>query len=637
MIEFFRKLFDTSDFPARWHCGYWTDGHGWLHIISDVAIFGAYAAIPISIATFVLTKRRDIVFPKLYWLFATFILSCGLTHLVEATIFWHPWYRFSGVMKLLTAVVSWTTVFALIKILPSALNLPGIARLNDQLVAEINERKASEAAQRNASARLALAMEHSDLGDWSWEASTNHCTFSRRAAEILGLPQGQPQSRDTLRTHIHPEDRERSRVLVEDSISTRQSYSNEYRVIRPRDGHLVWVSAKGRGIYDARGSITSIIGTIADVTERKMLDQERERLLANESEARAEAERANRIKDEFLATLSHELRTPLNAILGWATMLRAEGVQSAELDTGLAVIERNTLLQSQLIDDLLDMSRIISGKIILDSKRIDLHQIALQSVTTVKLLADEKGVALLPPAQTSPIYVEGDGVRIQQIIWNLLTNAVKFTPSGGAIKVSLLCGQDHAELSITDTGSGISPEFLPHAFDRFRQSDSSTTRKHGGLGLGLSIVKTLTELHGGTVQASSPGLGKGCTFKVVLPLSQTKSATNGGELFAPASVSPPSSADLTGTQILVVDDAQDSLDLMTHILQGRGARVTAVKSASAALDQLEHCLFHVMVSDIGMPEMDGFDLITQARQRDGEHGGHIPAIAVTAFARPEDR
>lgn len=636
MIEQLRQLFDTSGFPARWHCGDWSDLHGWLHILSDLAIFGAYAAIPTSIAWFVSAKGREIAFPKLYWLFACFILSCGLTHLIEATIFWHPWYRFSGLMKVVTAVVSWSTVIALIKILPTAMNLPGMVRLNNDLIKEVADRKASEAALQESTIRLALALEHSQLGDWSWDAASNTITFSRRAAEILGVSSDTRHTRESLRTDIHPDDREPARIAVDEAIHNRTNYDLEYRVIRPNDGREIWVHAKGRGVYDSQGNILSVVGTLGDATGRKHRDREREELLVKEREARAEADRANRIKDEFLATLSHELRNPLNAILGWASILRADSSNREELSTGLDVIERNTQLQAKLIADLLDMSRILSGKVHLDFKPTNLLSLAKEAVETIRIMAEEKDVTVIAPADAPPVVVNGDSARLQQIIWNLLTNGVKFTPPGGRVEVTIICGQDRAELVVTDSGAGIDPLFLPHVFDRFRQGDATSTRKFGGLGLGLSIVKHLTEMHHGTVQVFSSGVGQGSTFKITLPLFLPTSES-AGELFADPSAAFEESVDLTGTSVLVVDDVPDNLELMARVLRNRGATVTATLSAAEALQTLQAQIYHVLVSDIAMPEMDGFDLIAAARRLDAEHCGHIPAIALTAFARQEDR
>lgn len=639
MIDFLLKLLDTKGFPPRWECGNWTDGHGWLHILSDIAIFGAYAAIPISITAYIIAKKQEIAFRGIYWLFAAFILSCGFTHLIDATLFWNPWYRLSGLMKLITAVVSWTTVIALIRVLPVAMRLPGTARLAEQLTLEVEERKKSEAELRHSSTRLALAMEHSRLADWSWNAETDLCTFSRRAAEMSGLWPLTHETWENLLTRIHPEDRNLAREALREAILKQADYDDEFRIRLPT-GSEAWISLKGRAEYDASGRVTGVVGTLANITERKRFETERESLLASESEARNTAERANLMKDEFLATLSHELRTPLNAILGWSHMLRSDHSNEEELKTGLEVIERNTLAQARLIEDLLDMSRIISGKIRLDVQPTDLSRIIQAAMDSVRPSAESRKIRLtcvLDPL-TSP--VRGDPSRLQQIIWNLLTNSIKFTSPGGKVEVALERVNSHIELSVSDTGVGIEPDLLPYVFDRFRQGDASSTRQHGGLGLGLAIVKNLTEMHGGSVQAKSAGVGKGATFRISLPLPaahpeeevRAHPSTPGG--LAPQEAERP---DLTGADVLIVDDEPDCLDVLRLILEKRGAQVTTASSATAALELLKNQTFHALVSDIGMPVMDGYAFISTLRQWPADQGGHLPAIALTAFARSDDR
>jgi PAS domain S-box-containing protein len=640
MFDFFLKLLDTSGFPPRWTCGTsWTDGHGWLHILSDIAIFGAYAAIPVSITAYIIAKKQEIAFRGIYWLFAGFILSCGFTHLIDATLFWHPWYRLSGLMKFITAVISWTTVIALIRVLPVAMRLPGTARLAEQLTEEVEERKRSEAELRHSSTRLSLAMEHSRLADWSWNAQNDLCTFSRRAAEMCGL---WPQTQETweqMLTRIHPDDRNDAREAMREAIMKHTDYDDEFRIVDAQDA-AVWISLKGRAEYDDRGRVTGVIGTLANISDKKSFETERDTLLTRESEARNIAERANRMKDEFLATLSHELRTPLNAILGWSHMLRTDHTDEEELKTGLEVIERNTQAQARLIEDLLDMSRIISGKIRLDVQPTDLARTIQAALESVRPSAESRNIRLtcvLDPL-TSP--VRGDPARLQQIIWNLLTNAIKFTSSGGKVEVALERVNSHVEISVSDTGVGIEPDLLPFVFDRFRQGDASTTRQHGGLGLGLAIVKNLTEMHGGTVQAKSAGVGKGSTFRIALPLPAAHPEEHDRAHPATSEINPPEEIqrpDLTGAEILIVDDEPDCLDIVRLILEKQGASVTAASSGAAALELLQTRTFHALVSDIGMPEMDGYTFIAALRRLPSHQGGQLPAIALTAFARTEDR
>ncbi|MEO7934153.1 MAG: ATP-binding protein [Chthoniobacterales bacterium] len=641
MEEFFRKLFDTTDFPARWHCGNWSDFLGWLYILSDLAIFAAYVAIPLAIVFFIFVRRQKIVFPTLYWFFAAFILSCGLTHLIDATIFWHPWYRLSALVKFITALASWSTVILILRSLPHALALPGAALLNNQLKREIEERKRAATALQASTTQLKLAMEHSRLGDWSWNPATDLTVFSERGCEIFGLPPGKIETWANILTKLHPDDRERAVLAVQTAVEQHGDYDIEYRVLHD-GGREAWVSARGRAEYDSDGKVTVMLGTVQDITERKLIEHERERLLAGERHARSEAERAGLMKDEFLATLSHELRTPLNAILGWTHLLKNE-TDEEQRQQGLAVIERNTRVQSQLVDDLLDMNKIITGKIGLVVQRIHLRDVIQAALDSVRLSAQPKNITFEAHLDANAHLVMGDPSRLQQIIWNLLTNAIKFTPVDGRVEIRLENAGDSVEISVTDSGAGISPEFLPHVFDRFRQADSSITRKHGGLGLGLAIVKNLAEIHGGSVSAESAGDGLGSTFRLRLPAaSEETSRTSMSELASSPLVEPVAAlprpwAGLDRTRVLLVENDADSLALLTQVLKKEGATVHATGSGAEALAELEKRSFDLIISDIGMPEMDGFALIEKLRRWPATKNGAIPAIALTAFARPEDR
>jgi signal transduction histidine kinase len=359
------------------------------------------------------------------------------------------------------------------------------------------------------------------------------------------------------------------------------------------------------------------------------------------SRANEELEEANRIKDEFLATLSHELRTPLNAMLGWAQVLRSGKVDAPTTDRALEAIERNARAQAQLISDLLDVSRIITGKLRLELRPVELPRILDAALDSVRPAAEAKGIQLrVTPGQVSGPFA-GDPDRLQQVFWNLLSNAIKFTPQGGSVEARLRHTQEGmAELAVSDTGIGIQPDFLPYVFDRFRQAEGSTTRHHGGLGLGLSIVRHLVELHGGTVAVESPGEGQGSTFIVRLPVrlgaesarverragepDPVRSLVNDRELLA-------------GLSVLVLDDEADTRDLLATVLEQHGARVTAVPSVPEVLDALDRERFDVLLSDIGMPGEDGYSLIRKVRARGADRGGSLPAAALTAYARAEDR
>ncbi len=370
--------------------------------------------------------------------------------------------------------------------------------------------------------------------------------------------------------------------------------------------------------------------------------QEREQLLESERFARGEAERAGRIKDEFLATLSHELRTPLNAVLGWTRVLRKNQHVPEEISNGLAVIERNARSQAQIIGDLLDMSSIISGKVRLDMQPLELDAIVESTIETVRPAAEAKAIRVVFVPATGISAMRGDAGRLQQVLWNLLANAVKFTPQGGSVTIALSHGDSQVAVEITDDGEGMDPLFLPQIFDRFRQADASSSRRHGGLGLGLSIVRQLTELHGGNVSAYSAGPGKGSTFRLVFPVAASditplEASGHWRTLEQPMEPSQDKApVELTGVKILVVDDEADSRALVERLLQDCGATVVTAGSAEEAILVLLREVPHVIVSDIGMPGTDGYTLMRQIRALHDASAG-VPAIALTAYVRSEDQ
>jgi signal transduction histidine kinase/ActR/RegA family two-component response regulator len=379
---------------------------------------------------------------------------------------------------------------------------------------------------------------------------------------------------------------------------------------------------------------------IRDISQRKRVEEENRLLLESCQAAHAEADTANDVKDAFLATLSHELRTPLTSILGWSKLLADGNLDDEASKRALATIVRNARAQRQLIDDLLDISRIITGKLRLDVQPVELAPMINAIVDSVRPAADARNIHLQTVFALRTGLVNGDPDRLQQIIWNLLTNAIKFTPQSGHVQVRLDRIASHVEITVNDTGQGIAPDLLPYVFDRFRQLDSTSTRSHGGLGLGLSIVRQLVELHGGTVKAESPGPGKGATFKVILPLVSVQHEPNDVERTSslpwskPLSDRQPSLADL---RVLVVDDEPDARELIEEVLKGHGAAVVSVGSAVEALAEMERQRFNVLISDIAMPLMDGNALIEKVRQLPRERGGRIPAAALTAYAGAEDR
>jgi len=372
------------------------------------------------------------------------------------------------------------------------------------------------------------------------------------------------------------------------------------------------------------------ISTVCEeITDRKLVEEERDRLLKLEQAARAEAERANRIKDEFLAVLSHELRSPLNPILGWAKLLQTRKFDEIKTAEALATIERNAKLQTQLIDDLLDIAKILRGKLSMDTAPVNLAFVIESAIDTVSTAAFAKSI-VLHPVLSNIGQVSGDSNRLQQIVWNLLSNAIKFTPKEGRVEIQLQRVDDQAYIIVSDTGIGINPGFLPHIFESFRQEDVSITRKYGGLGLGLAIVRQLVEAHGGIITADSPGEGLGATFTVCLPLLNVEPEIKQTDDL------PQEALDLTGIRVLAVDDDPDARDLLTVLLAQYGAEVLTVASAAEVLANLQSFQPDVLVSDIGMPEVDGYSLIQQIRTLTPEKGGQIPAIALTAYARVDD-
>lgn len=417
-----------------------------------------------------------------------------------------------------------------------------------------------------------------------------------------------------------------------------------------KDGTEFYVEWNITPIRNVNQQITHFVAIQRNISDRKLLEEEREQLLAQEHSARNQAEAANRTKDEFLATLSHELRTPLTPILGWSKVLQTKKLPQAKLQEALATIEQNAKRQAQLVDDLLDLSRIVQGKLHLDLTEVNLIAPIAAALETVRLAADAKSISISTQLDATGAIVLGDAGRIQQIIWNLLTNAIKFTPTGGKVEVRLegireqgLGAREQptpnsqsptpnssiARLTVSDTGKGIHPDFLPYVFDRFRQEDSSITRQFGGLGLGLSLVRQLVEAHGGTIAADSLGLGKGSTFTVRLPL------------IAPSidpTPEPPVDLklNLQNLRVLIVEDEPSTLQFLAFLLEHEGAIVTAVPSGQTALEQLQRSPFDLLVSDIAMQEMDGYRLIEQVRSLPTENS-QIPAIALTAYKARSER
>ncbi|MUH00148.1 PAS domain-containing protein [Scytonema sp. UIC 10036] len=503
------------------------------------------------------------------------------------------------------------------------------------LVNDITPRKQAEETLRQSEERLRIAQKAANAGVWDWDMTTNRVTWSEEYYRLYGLDPiiTQPSYENWL-SSIVEQDRARVDRATREALEHQIDLNVEFRILHPTQGER-WLTAIGQTFYDDNKQPKRMTGIALDITDRKFAEQEREQLLERERVSREQAETANRLKDEFLAILSHELRSPLNPILGWARLLQTRPFDRVSAKQALEAIERNAKLQIQLIDDLLDISRILRGKMMLNVCPVNLVEVVDAALETVRLSVEAKGIEIQKVVVGDIALVSGDSARLQQIVWNLLSNAVKFTPSGGQIEIRLEQVGTNARIQVKDTGKGITPEFLPHVFEHFRQEDSTTTRKFGGLGLGLAIVRYLTELHGGTVKSESPGAGLGATFTVSLPLLKHENA--GKTDVAGCASTVDDTSQLAHLRILVVDDEADMRELIYTILEQTGAEIKVAASAHEALEVFTLFKPDLLIGDIGMPEIDGYELIRQVRSLPSEQGGGIPAIALTAYAGEGDR
>jgi PAS domain S-box-containing protein len=447
-------------------------------------------------------------------------------------------------------------------------------------------------------------------------------------SEFIGLPTERLFSAEDVANGVH---RHEFQTAAEEGSS-----ANDLWLLH-RDGTPFFASCIFSRALDAAGHVIGFSVVLRDRTAWKLAQQERDALLERERTVRHEAEQASRLKDEFLATLSHELRSPLNAIVGWVHIARRHAGDNAELARSLDTIERNVRAQTQIVNDLLDMSRIMTGQVGLDVQTLDLRDAVNNAVESVRPAADVKRVRIEKALDSNIGWTKVDPARLQQVLWNLLSNAVKFTPPGGRVRVALERVNSHAEIVVQDSGVGIAPAFLPFVFERFRQEDSSTTRRHGGLGLGLSIVKSLAELHGGSVRAASPGEGQGSTFTVSLPIVQTQSDEQASDSRLRAPFDLNALPRLDHISVLVVDDEADSLLFFGRLLEECGAHVLLAVDAEQAMDMLRNEQVDILLSDIGMAGADGYQLIGELRALEDERISTIPAVAVTAYARADDR
>lgn len=781
MIDFVTKLFDTGDFPPRWACGKWSEGHGWLHILSDLGVFSAYFAIPIVLAYFA-ARRKDLPFRRLFILFAAFILLCGATHLMEAIIFWWPAYRLAGVLKLVTAIVSWATVIALVPLVPKILAM----RSPEELEREIELRKAAEEALQKSNAELeqrvhdrtadltaaAAALEDEQdllrttlacIGDgvvvtdgegnvtflnpvaeeltgWSTREATgehldrvfrivsektrepvespaakairegvvvglaNHTLLisrdgteipiddsaapiryhegdivgcilvfrdvtERRAAEnrieeseerlrfvmdsmpqkiFTALPGGDfdyfnphwddvadlrfdDPGKQTWDDFIHPHDLEGTVRAWEDSIATGDPLEVEHR-FRREDGRYRWHITRAKAQKDAKGLVQVWIGSNTDIHN----------LVETTNELRGVAQKlseADRRKNEFIATLAHELRNPLAPIRTGLHLIKEAGEAPKSVENARAMIERQLEQLIRLVDDLMDVSRISQGKIELRKEAVSLEKILQYTIETCSPLADESKHEILVSIPETPVILHADLTRLTQVFLNLINNALKYSEPGSQILVSARMEGDHVVVTVKDDGIGIDPDFLPHIFEMFAQLDLSVGKPRGGLGIGLSLVKRLVEMHGGRIEARSDGLGKGAEFKVYLVVSAGPDATTspseegGGEEHGEAGADSASSFPVL--RVLVVDDNRDSADSLSMILAARGYETRTAYDGREALSVAREFRPEAVLLDIGLPELNGYETCRGLRTLPG--GETMVIIAQTGWGQEEDR
>jgi PAS domain S-box-containing protein len=509
------------------------------------------------------------------------------------------------------------------------------------VVSDITARRQAEEAAHSAYRQLAFHVESSPLAVIEWDSDFRVSRWSASAERLFGW-----KADEVIGKHVN----EWQFVFADDVdavalVTNRQREGVEVQGVQrnrnyTRDGSVLFCEWYNSVLHDDRGKLVSVLSLVLDVTAREKAEEERAALLIRERDARRHAEEADRLKDEFLATLSHELRTPLTSILGWASMIRNGEVEGSSATRAIETIERNARSQARLIDDLLDVSRIITGNLRLDLHPLNLAPIVEAAIDALRPTADVKGIHLRTEFVSGDCLIKGDPNRLRQVIWNLLSNAIKFTQRGGTVVINLKSVASTARLAVADTGEGIAAEFLPYVFDRFRQAEGSISRKQGGLGLGLAVVRHLVELHGGTIIAESEGLENGSIFTVDLPLAQerrdpARAEERRREIERRRSRS--GAVRLDGVHVLVVEDDDDSRKLLGTILKRYGARVTSTKSAAEGLNVFSRDVPDVLISDIGMPDEDGYEFIKKLRALPPEKGGRTPAIALTGYASRKDK
>ncbi len=501
---------------------------------------------------------------------------------------------------------------------------------------EVTSREKEVEYYKERGERLLFAAENADIGLWFWDLVEDKIYSTPKCNELFEVPSHDIFTFEKFTTIIHPEDIGRIKAALEESQISGREYDAEYRVVYA-DGNIHWIAARGKSYLDAAGNPMNMMGIVRKVTDKKLANEELAKIYDREKKARSEAEEANRTKDFFLAVVSHELRSPLNAILGWTKILLNKKVDDATHRSALETIEKSARSQAKLIDDLVDSSRVASGKMRLEMCPLNLYEVVKNVYLSQIPTAEARRITLKFHADRENIGVFGDSIRLQQIFSNLLSNALKFTSDEGVIEIRAETGATTAQVSVTDNGQGIDAQSLPTIFQQFQQGENQTSRNRSGLGLGLSIVKILSEKHSGTVKAESAGIGQGATFTVTLPLEGTAVQTAVHQSEPPP---PITSKPLANIKILVVEDDTDSREVLQLFLEQSGAEVKSAESVFKAINLLNESannLPDIIVSDLAMPEEDGYSLIRRVRQMPVEHGGAIPAMALSAFASSEDK
>ncbi len=506
---------------------------------------------------------------------------------------------------------------------------------------EVTEREKEIEFHKKRGEQLLFAAENADVGLWFWDLSENTIFSTPKCNDFFEIPPHEIITFESFTKIVHPEDVERVKAALHESQIHGKEYKTEYRVIYA-DGNVHWIAARGRTFLDAEGNPKSMMGLVRRVTDKKLANEELSKVYESEKKARGEAEEANRAKDFFLAVVSHELRSPLNAILGWSKILLTREVDQATQKNALETIEKSARSQAKLIDDLVDSARVSSGKLRLELRPVNLYEIVKTLYFAQRPTAEARKINLEFSADQENIQVFGDSVRLQQIFTNLLSNAVKFSPGGGSIKINVATGTAAVEVSVEDNGQGISAEMLPEIFQQFQQGDNKTSRTQSGLGLGLSIVKILTEKHHGEITAVSPGIGQGSKFTVTLPLCGAQVPVAAAAEVADETenlITKNTGKPLNALRILIVEDDADSREVLHLFLEQSGAHVISADSALQASDYLsgtDNEMPDAIVSDLAMPNEDGYSLISRIRKFPGKTG-KIPAMALSAFASNENK